>query len=152
MSQTLFPHPNPDWLLTRGVLSRRFMALILDCILISIFGWGMAIFIAVFGFFTLGLGWLAFHIIPWLPLFYFTLLVGNGGATLGQRAFGLMVRQDADLSPPNMAQALVWTLLLWLSFVLACIPFLLALSGPRHRAAHDLLSGLVIVRQPQISY
>jgi uncharacterized RDD family membrane protein YckC len=149
MSQILFPQPNPDWLLTRGVLSRRFMALILDCILITILGWGLALFIAIFGFLTLGLGWVAFHILPWLPLLYYTLFVGNSGATPGQRAFGIAVRQDATLAPPTLAQGLVWTLLLWVSFVLACIPFLLALSGPRHRTAHDLLSGLVVVRLPQ---
>jgi uncharacterized RDD family membrane protein YckC len=152
MSQILFPQPNPDWLLTRGVISRRIMALVVDCILISLLGWAMALGVAVFGIFTLGLGWLAFHIIPWLPLVYYTVLVGNHGATPGQRAFGLAVRQNSDLSPPSMAQALVWTLLLWVSFALGCIPFLLALAGPRHRAAHDLLSGLVIVRLPQISY
>jgi uncharacterized RDD family membrane protein YckC len=152
MSQTIFPQPNPDWLMTRGVLSRRFMALVVDCILITLLGWAAAVFIAIFGIFTLGLGWLAFHIIPWLPLLYFTLLVGNSGATPGQRAFGIAVRQDTNLAPPTMAQALVWTLLLWVSFVLACIPFLFALAGPRHRTAHDLLSGLVVVRLPQISY
>jgi uncharacterized RDD family membrane protein YckC len=51
-----------------------------------------------------------------------------------------------------MAQALVWTLLLWVSFGLACVPFLLALVTPRHRAAHDLLSGLVIIRSPHNVY
>jgi len=152
MSQTLYPQPNHDWLLTRGVLTRRFLALLVDVVLMTILGWALAIFIVILGVFTLGLGWLAFHIIPWLPLFYYTLLVGSEGATPGQRAFGIAVRQDIDLSPPTMAQALVWTLLLWVSFVLACVPFLLALAGPRHRAAHDLLSGLVIIRQPQISY
>ncbi len=152
MSQSLYPQTNPDWLLTRGVLTRRFLALLVDVVLITILGWALAIFIVILGVFTLGLGWLAFHIIPWLPLFYYTLLVGSEGATPGQRAFGIAVRQDIDLSPPTMAQALVWTLLLWVSFVLACVPFLLALAGPRHRAAHDLLSGLVIIRQPQISY
>src|SRR5271163_652526 len=148
MSQILFPQPNPDWLLTRGVLSRRFMALILDCILITLLGWGLALFIAIFGFLTLGLGWVAFHILPWLPLLYYTLLVGNSGATPGQRAFGIAVRQDTNLAPPTLAQGLVWTLLLWVSFVLACIPFLLARAGPRHSAAHDLLTGLVVVRVP----
>jgi uncharacterized RDD family membrane protein YckC len=152
MSQTLYPQSNSDALLTQGVLTRRFLALVLDLVLITILGWAAAFFIAIFGIFTLGLGWLAFHIIPWLPLLYFTLLVGSEGATPGQRAFGLAVRQDIDLARPTMAQALVWTLLLWLSFVFACVPFLLALAGPRHRAAHDLLAGLVIIRQPQNSY
>jgi len=152
MSQSFVPLPNRDWLLTRGVITRRVLALIADCILLNILGWGAAIFMSIFGFLTFGLVTIAFHIMPWLPLVYFTVLVGSEGATLGQRLFGLRVRQDADLSPPNMAQALVWTLLLWLSFVLACIPFALALVTQRHRAAHDVLAGLVVVRQPQISY
>ena len=121
-------------------------------VLIVVLGWSAWFVIAIFGLFTLGLGWGAFHILPLLPLAYFTLLIGGPGATPGQRAFGLAVRQDADLAPPTLAQALVWTLCLWLSFVLACVPFALALFNPRHRAAHDLLAGLVIVRQPQISY
>jgi uncharacterized RDD family membrane protein YckC len=51
-----------------------------------------------------------------------------------------------------MAQALVWTLLLWLSVAMACLPLLLALFTPRNRTAHDVLSGLTVVRQAQITY
>jgi hypothetical protein len=109
-------------------------------------GWVLAITIFLFGILTLGLGFLMYHIVPLLPLFYYTLLVGGSGATPGQRLFSLSVRRDADLGPPNLAQAFVWTLLLWVSFLLACLPFALALVGPRHRAGHDLLSGLVLVR------
>lgn len=152
MSQSYFPQTQPDWTLTRGVLTRRFLALIVDCILVSMLGWALAFVIAILGIFTFGLGWLAFHILPWLPILYLTLCIGGSGATPGQRAFGLAVRQDLGLAPPNMAQALVWSLLLWLSFVLACIPFALALIGPRHRAAHDVLAGLVVIRHPQNSY
>jgi uncharacterized RDD family membrane protein YckC len=137
---------NVDAFLTRGVLARRFFAFLIDAFLIGVVGWVAALTILVFGILTLGLGWLMFHIIPLLPFLYFTLLVGGSGATPGQRLFGLAVRQDIDLSPPNFAQAFVWTLLLWVSFVLACLPFAMALVGPRHRAGHDLLSGLVVVR------
>jgi uncharacterized RDD family membrane protein YckC len=135
-----------DAFLTRGVLARRFFAFLVDCILIGVVGWIAAITILVFGILTLGLGWLMFHIIPLLPFLYYTLLIGGSGATPGQRLFGLAVRQDINLSPPSFAQAFVWTLLLWVSFVLACLPFAMALVGPRHRAGHDLLSGLVVVR------
>ena len=62
------------------------------------------------------------------------------------------MRQDETLDRPNLAQALVWTLLLGLSFVLGCVPFALALFNPRHRAAHDLLSGLVIIRRAENTY
>jgi uncharacterized RDD family membrane protein YckC len=135
-----------DAYLTRGVLARRFLAFVIDCILIGVIGWVAAITILIFGVLTLGLGWLMFHIIPLLPFLYYTLLLGGSGATPGQRMFGLAVRQDIDLSPPSFVQAFVWTLLLWVSFVLACLPFAVALIGPRHRAGHDLLSGLVVVR------
>jgi uncharacterized RDD family membrane protein YckC len=148
MGQTLFPQSTPDWLLTRGVLPRRLIAVVLDCILITLLGGVATFLVTLLGILTLGLGWLALHVLPWLPLFYYTILIGSVGATPGQRACGIAVRQDADLAPPTMAQALVWTVLLWVSFALGCIPFLLALVGPRHRAAHDLLSGLVLVRTP----
>jgi len=130
----------------QGILLRRFFALITDGVILTCISLAAGLFITIFGFLTLGFGWLAFHILPWLPLVYYTLLIGARGATPGQRALGLCVRQDADFSRPTMAQAAVWAILLWVSFVLACLPFALALLGPRHRAAHDLLSGLVVIR------
>ncbi|MDE8346831.1 MAG: RDD family protein [Acidocella sp.] len=147
MSQLLNAPANADSL-TQGLLIRRFCALMIDFLLIGIVSTAAALFIAVFGIITLGLGWFAFHIVPLLPLLYFTALVGTRGATPGQRAMGLAVRQDASFAPPTIAQALVWSLLLWVSFFFACVPFALALVGPRHRAGHDLLSGLVLVRSP----
>jgi uncharacterized RDD family membrane protein YckC len=152
MSQSIYPHSSPDWLQTRGVITRRIFALFADLILINILALGAAIFITLFGLLTFGIVTITWHIIPWLPLLYFAVLVGSDGGTLGQRLFGLRVRQDANLAPPTLAQALVWALLLWLSFYLACIPFAWVLFNPRHRALHDVLSGLVVIRPPQISY
>jgi uncharacterized RDD family membrane protein YckC len=149
MSQTILPSEPSVGL---GVLPRRFIALFLDFILIGLLGWAAAFCIVIFGFFTLGVGWLAFHIMPAIPFAYYTLLVGGAGATPGQRAMGLIVRQDAGLARPTLPQAFVWSLLLWLSFVFACVPFLLMLLNPRHRAAHDILSGLTILRAGQIPY
>lgn len=149
MSQFLqdnLPRTGYDALLTRGVLARRFCAFLVDIFIIGVLSWVLAITIFIFGVLTFGVGWLLYHIMPVVPFLYYTLLVGTGRGTAGQRLFGLSVRQDADLLPPNLAQALVWTLLLWVSFALACVPFAMALVGPRHRAAHDLLSGLVVVR------
>jgi uncharacterized RDD family membrane protein YckC len=149
MSQFLRPNlvePSTDPLLTRGVLARRLCAFLVDLFIIGVLSWMLAIGILIFGILTLGLGWLMFHILPLLPFVYYTLLVGGSSGTPGQRLFGLSVRQDLDLRMPSMAQAFVWTLLMWLSFVLACVPFALALVSPRHRAGHDLLSGLVVIR------
>jgi uncharacterized RDD family membrane protein YckC len=149
MSQTILPS---DPSVSVGILPRRFIALVLDFFLIGFIGWIAAFLIVIFGIFTLGVGWLAFHIIPAIPFAYYTLLIGGSGATPGQRAMGLVVRQDAGFARPTVPQALVWSLLLWLSFVFACVPFLLMLLNPRHRAAHDILSGLTILRAGQIPY
>ncbi len=139
--------PPLDPRLTDGVLPRRFLALIIDAICINIVGWTAAFLIALFGILTLGIGWLAFHVIPFIPLAYYTLLVGGTGATPGQRFAGLAVRQDDNWTArPNLAQGLVWAVLLWLSYVLVGIPFLLAFLNPRGRMGHDILSGLVVVR------
>lgn len=153
MSQTLFyPPPPPEQAVSQGVILRRCAALVLDVIGMALFGWAMVFAIAIFGVLTLGFGWIAFHILPWLPLIYYTLLIGGTGATPGQRLAGLAVRQDATMEAPTLAQAFVWTLLLWLSFVLAGLPFLLAFLNPRRRAAHDILSGLTLVRATQFPY
>lgn len=130
----------------QGVIARRLCAFVLDLIFMSLIGWVVATNIFIFGLFTFGLGFFMFHIMPFFPIIYYTLLVATGG-TPGQRIFGLAVRQDTDLSAPSPAQALVWTILLWLSFfILAGLPFAMALVGERHRAGHDVFSGLVIIR------
>jgi hypothetical protein len=68
-----------------SVLPRRLFALIIDFFVIGFLAWVAAFFILIFGFFTLGIGWLTFHIMPVLPFAYYTLLVGSSGATPGQR-------------------------------------------------------------------
>lgn len=144
MSKSLTsPYVSP--LLFRGVLARRFCAFVLDCLFIGVASWVAAVSIFLFGILTLGLGFLMYHILPIFPFVYYMLFVTTGG-TPGQRLFGLRVVQDSDLSPPRAAQALVWSILLWLSFVFACLPFAMALFGERHRAGHDIGSGLVIIR------
>jgi uncharacterized RDD family membrane protein YckC len=143
---------SPDTNIRRGVIGRRLIAFGLDLLIIGVLGWAGAFFILIFGFLTLGLGWLMFHILPWLPLLYYTGFIGGTGATPGQRMLGLEVRQEAGLQPPTLAQGLVFALMLGLSFVFAGLPFLLVLAGPGHRAAHDMLSGLVILRRPQMNY
>jgi uncharacterized RDD family membrane protein YckC len=136
----------PEAPLFRGLLARRVAALAVDFMLIGIIGWASALGIFLFGIITLGIGFLLFHIIPVLPFIYYTVMLPQGG-TIGQRLFGLELCDESDLSRrPGHAEAFVWSLLLWVSFALACLPFLLALTNPRRRAGHDLLSGLAIVR------
>lgn len=148
-----YPPPSSTPLVLQGVLLRRFCAFLLDFVFMGVFICCVFFAITIFGILTLGLGWIAFHIVPVLPFIYYILLISGAGATPGQRICGLTLRQNHDLSPPTFAQICVWTLLFWLSLAtLGGLPFLLAFCNQRGRAAHDLLSGLVFVRSTQFFY
>ncbi|SIQ54115.1 MULTISPECIES: RDD family protein [Acidiphilium] len=153
MSQSLSLRPDIvlDAWLTRDVWPRRIIAFIIDIILIAVLGTVLAWVIAVLGILTLGLGFLLFHLMPLIPaIYYVAWLCTRSAATPGQRLLGLTLRQDDTLSlpvpaRPSLAQAIAWTVLLYLCFALSMIPFLLVLITRRHRALHDLLSGLTLV-------
>lgn len=147
----LYPY-GPDLQSFRGVVPRRVCAFVLDFIFMAILGCGLFFAITIFGLLTFGFGWVAFHILPWLPFIYYTLLISGTGATPGQRLSGLAMRQDQEAAPPTIAQACVWSLFFWLSLLLAGLPFLLVFCNHRRRAAHDILSGLLFVRSTQILY
>jgi uncharacterized RDD family membrane protein YckC len=121
---------------------------VIDMIVISILTATLAWAILLFGVLTLGIGFIAWHLLPLVPpLYYIFALRSRATATPGQRFLGLVVRKNESLALPNFAEALTWTLLLWLSVILSFIPFLLVLITKRHRAAHDILSGLVVVHR-----
>ena len=67
-------------------------------------------------------------------------------ATPGQAMFGLMVRRDDDLGPPTLAQAVISTLVFYLTLATSGLLLLVALFTERKRTLHDLVSGLVVVR------
>jgi uncharacterized RDD family membrane protein YckC len=112
-----------DDLLTRGVLTRRLLAWCVDVFLLAIIVAACWTTGLVFGLMTLGLG---------MP---------------GQALFGLRVRRNDDMGPPNFAQAVVSTLIFYLTLATSGLLLLVALFTVRKRTLHDLLSGLVVVRE-----
>ena len=134
--------------LTEGVLSRRVSAWLLDVLILCVL-WGILTLVLVaFGILTLGLG---FHLWPALPLLPFAyhigFLVSGLSATPGQAAMGLAVVRNDDLAPPTGAQALVYTLGFYVTFAAGVIWLGIAVLTIRHRALHDIVSGLVVVRR-----
>ena len=137
--------------LTRDVWPRRILAFLIDMIVISLIAATLAWTIFVFGVLTFGFGFIALHLLPLVPpLYYIFALCSRASATPGQRLLAIAVRRNRTLEAPNLAEALTWTLLFGLSIALSCIPFLLVLITKRHRAAHDILSGLVVVHRDVI--
>ena len=135
-----------EFWLTEGVLTRRVLAWLVDMLLVGII---LAVIWVSFGVLTLatfGLGLPLFALLPAVPFAYHWLFIATAGATPGQALFGICVRRDDDLGPASLLAALIFTVVLWVQLAFSGLWLLLALFTFRHRAIHDLASGLVIVR------
>ncbi len=136
-----------DDYLTLGVITRRCFAWLVDLCLIGLLLAVLWWVLALFGLLTLGLGFGLMAGLPFVPFCYHLVsLMGEASATPGQRMMGLTVRRNDDLGPPTLAQAVVSTLLFYLTLATSGLLLILALFTPRRRTLHDLLSGLVVVR------
>jgi uncharacterized RDD family membrane protein YckC len=136
-----------DDLLTRGVLTRRVLGWLIDLFLVSIIVAACWTTGLVFGIMTLGLGMPLLGLLPLIPLAYHSLFLCSPlSATPGQALMGLRVRRNDDMGPPSFAQAVVCTLLFYLTLATSGLLLIVALFTVRKRTLHDLLSGLVVVR------
>ncbi len=139
--------PIDDEWLTQGVLIRRVLGWLLDLVLIGLLIVGLWVAFLLFGVLTLGLGLPLLGVLPFVPFCYHMLsLIGPMSATPGQAAFDLVVRRNNDLGQPTLPQALVSTLLFYLTLATSGLLLLVALFTVRRRTLHDLASGLVVVR------
>ena len=136
-----------DDYLVRSVLPRRLVAWAIDAMMIgllTVLVWWLLFW---FGALTFGLGFGAMAILPLVPFAYNLLsLLGVSSATPGQQICGLTVRRDYDLGPPTGIQALISTVLYYLTLATSGLLLIVALFTTRRRTLHDLLSGLVVVR------
>ncbi|OJY77058.1 MAG: hypothetical protein BGP12_05800 [Rhodospirillales bacterium 70-18] len=149
------PNPSPygmamleDDLLTRGVLLRRLVAWWIDALLIAALAsiaWTLGLMFVVL---TLGLGLPLLAGLPSLGIIYTWLTIASPlSATPGQALLGLTVRRNDDLTRPTLAQALVFAVGYWLTLMTGVIWLGVALLTVRRRTLHDLVSGLVVVRE-----
>jgi uncharacterized RDD family membrane protein YckC len=85
-------------------------------------------------------------LLPLVPFCYHFFFLAGTGATPGQALLGLRVVRDDDLGPPGPLQALVSTLIYYLTLATSGLLLLVALVTTRHRTLHDMISGLVVAR------
>jgi uncharacterized RDD family membrane protein YckC len=132
-----------------GVITRRCFAWLIDLVLIGLILSVLWIVLLLFGLLTLGLGFGAMAVLPAVPfLYHFLSLMRSSSATPGQALLGLTVRRDLDLGPPTGLQALIFTVVFYLTLATSGLLLLVALFTVRHRTLHDLASDLVVVRRP----
>jgi uncharacterized RDD family membrane protein YckC len=134
-------------LLTEGVLGRRILAFLVDAVLVTVLCGALFVVLLALGLLTLGLSMPLLGLLPCVPVAYNWLSLASPlQATPGQRLLGLVVVRAADLAPPTVLEALVWTVGFVVTVSLGAIWLAVALVAPRHRTLHDIVSGLVVVR------
>jgi uncharacterized RDD family membrane protein YckC len=133
--------------LTEGVMLRRIWAWLFDLLLVGGIVLVLWVVLVGFGLLTFGLGFPLLGLLPIVPLLYHVLFVAGGrSATPGQVLLDLVIRRDQDLGRPSLLQAILFTAGLWLTLGAGVVWLAAALVTSRNRTLHDLVSGLVVVR------
>jgi len=129
-----------------GVLFRRIIAFLVDCVLIAILMIPFLVFTLLLAILTFGL--LVIPVGGVLTFFYFMLFTGGAkSATPGMRLMGIELR-DARGGRPDLLQAGIRTLVFMASnAVLPVIICAIALFDLRRRTLHDMLTSTVVVRR-----
>ncbi|MEM0990572.1 MAG: RDD family protein [Pseudomonadota bacterium] len=142
------PDPTADPQFYQGVPLRRFMAFLIDSVVIAglwIVG-AIAFSVITLGFGTVLIGPLLFFI----AFLYRWLLLAKRSATLGMQATGIEVRDEAG-NHLTSGQAAIHTagFMLTIAFLpLAIIGWILMASSPERRAMHDLPLSTVVINKP----
>jgi uncharacterized RDD family membrane protein YckC len=130
-----------------GVLPRRVLAYAIDLCIVGLLVIAVSFFLLGATILTIGLLSPGFALLSLVPATYHTLTIAQGGATWGQRLFGLVVC-DRELRPASLLQALVTTVVFYLTVPpTAGLVLLLVFLLPRRCTLHDLLSGTQVLRR-----
>lgn len=143
------PYP-VDWRLTRGVISRRFWAYLVDVFMILIWSGIVCVGIFMLGLLTFGLGWTLFALVPLTAIFYNAITIsGPSQATVGMRFAGIRVVDSLTGGPVSMLAAAVHALLFYVAvstFLLWALDVLIGVFRDDRRFGHDLLTGVALIR------
>ena len=129
------------------VLQRRIVAYLIDLVPIGLLTLAVSFVLSMLSFLSFGVLDFLWRLLPLVGILYTALLLGApGSATIGMRLTRLTVRR-LDGTAPTAPQALLFAILFYVCGVLTgWLILLLPLATPRHRAAHDFLSGTLVLR------
>jgi len=131
-------------------VTRRVFAFLIDLLVLSVPVVLGYLFIAVFGLFTLGLGWALFWLawpasVIWAIVYYGASLGGPHSATLGMRVMDLELRTWYG-APGYFVLGAMHAVLFWISIsVLSPLVLLVGLFNGRRRLLHDIVLGTVVI-------
>ena len=130
-----------------GVLARRVLAFLFDAAIVFAIWLFAGLFAAAIMILTFGLLGGGLLLLPVIGPLYHVTTIGFLGATLGQRMFGLEVR-DLLVRPPHLMQAIIQTAVFYLTvFPTGGLVLILVFFLDRRRTLHDWASGLQVLRR-----
>jgi uncharacterized RDD family membrane protein YckC len=142
------PTVNPE--LFEGVLARRCIAFLIDVTIITVPVLFAAVFIFIFGFITLGLGWALYWLLSpgaviWAIAYYGFTFGNPASATIGMRVMDLEMRTWYG-APAYFVLGAVHAIVYWIT-VSFLTPFVLlvAFFNHRKRLLHDMLVGTIVI-------
>jgi uncharacterized RDD family membrane protein YckC len=142
------PEPYASAEFYEGVIWRRVVAYGVDLFIlgiVAVFAWIALGALTVLSFGLLSPLWLLYGLIP--VAYHTLLLAGPRSATLGMRLFGIELRSWTG-ERPLLLQALIQTVLFYLSIAATCsLILLVALFNRRRRTFHDFLAGTMVIRR-----
>lgn len=143
--------PNPDTSpeLFDGILTRRIMAFLIDCVIMGAMILVVTLIAGVLGVFTFGLTWLSIPlIVPLTFVAYYAVTLGSASrATLGMRATDIVLTPTRNTTLDGW-MAMIHVVLFWISCsVLTPFIVLIGLFTPRRQLLHDLVLGTMMVRR-----
>jgi uncharacterized RDD family membrane protein YckC len=136
--------------LFEGVLARRVVAFCIDVVLIATPALFVALFILVFGIFTLGLGWFFFFlywpgVVVWALANYAIGFGSPASATIGMRVMDLEMRTWYG-APAYALLGAVHAVVFWITCsALTPLVLLVALFNARRRLLHDMIVGTIVI-------
>ncbi|MCC5977857.1 MAG: RDD family protein [Salinarimonas sp.] len=136
---------------TTGVLGRRFVALLIDLVIIAGFVMALGFAITILGFLTFGLGWLLFAIlVPGAAILYTALTMGGPNAsTIGMRLCGLRVVDASSGQGIDPLRAAAHALLFYFAvstFLILLVDVVIGFLREDARLGRDLIVNLVVLR------
>ena len=128
-----------------GVMLRRVVAYLIDVGILFVSSWFIMILLGVL---SLGIAFFFIAgIFTLLALTYHTFFIARNAATPGMSLLDLQVTTP-EAQPPDFGQALVTTVLFYLSvLVTVWIVLIVPLLNHKHRTLHDFSAGTLIVRR-----
>lgn len=143
------PNPATSPELFDSILTRRVIAFVIDCVVMTVLIAAVSVAAGVLGILTLGLAWLAFPlIVPVVFVAYYAVTLGSSSrATLGMRAMDIVLTPTRD-KPLDGWMAMLHVVAFWLTCSILT-PFILAvgLITNRRQLLHDILLGVLMVRR-----